>query len=340
MTAAKERTATLPSAGTLPETRVWRSDFGKQAFIGASCWLSSTLRQGCEYRCDGTASVPLDQRYYASSYGRFNTADPYQASAGPSDPVSWNRYAYVGGDPVNRVDSRGLCWGLPQPQRRYATEDQGFDDCDESGDGGDWGCGAGWMTDASLSGPCAGLGVIATPPAKPAAPSCSISVDERPVPDSRFTPGAHAYLTVTDSDWNTPLLLEGGPTGNGFFSSLYGYDTQAPGQGLGAGTVNASDPSLPSNKQLGATYSGPLAGGAVGYLLSRIDSYDSGKLATYNFLGAPGTYNSNSFAYTLLNDLNSVAFGSILRAFGQSAPGWVAGQGGWLPGWGKLVPGL
>lgn len=27
-----------------------------------------------------------------------------------SDPGSWNRYAYVGGDPVNRRDPRGTCW--------------------------------------------------------------------------------------------------------------------------------------------------------------------------------------------------------------------------------------
>lgn len=49
-----------------------------------------------------------DQRYYASSYGRFNTADQYQASAGPGDPGSWNRYAYVNGDPVNYNDPQGL----------------------------------------------------------------------------------------------------------------------------------------------------------------------------------------------------------------------------------------
>ena len=41
-----------------------------------------------------------DQRYYASGYGRFNTADPYPASAGPSDQGSWNRYHRV---------RRGLC---------------------------------------------------------------------------------------------------------------------------------------------------------------------------------------------------------------------------------------
>ena len=45
-----------------------------------------------------------DQRFYASSYGRFNSADPYAGSAGPSDPGSWNRYAYTRGDPINRGD--------------------------------------------------------------------------------------------------------------------------------------------------------------------------------------------------------------------------------------------
>ena len=55
-----------------------------------------------------------DQRFYASTYGRFNTADPYQATAkganNTSDPVSWNRYTYTGGDPINRSDPGGTCW--------------------------------------------------------------------------------------------------------------------------------------------------------------------------------------------------------------------------------------
>jgi RHS repeat-associated protein len=49
-----------------------------------------------------------DQRYYASAYGRFNTVDP--AAAMPKDPGTWNRYTYVGGDPVNRSDPSGLCY--------------------------------------------------------------------------------------------------------------------------------------------------------------------------------------------------------------------------------------
>ena len=48
-----------------------------------------------------------DQRYYASSYGRFNTADQYRASGGPKDPGSWNRYSYASGDPVNNNDPSG-----------------------------------------------------------------------------------------------------------------------------------------------------------------------------------------------------------------------------------------
>jgi RHS repeat-associated protein len=48
-----------------------------------------------------------DQRYYAAQYGRFNTPDRYKASVGSSDPGSWNRYGYVGNDPVNYMDQGG-----------------------------------------------------------------------------------------------------------------------------------------------------------------------------------------------------------------------------------------
>ena len=51
----------------------------------------------------------MDRRYYASTYGRFNTADQYLASAGPGDPGSWNRYGYVLGDPINNNDPNGTC---------------------------------------------------------------------------------------------------------------------------------------------------------------------------------------------------------------------------------------
>ena len=60
-----------------------------------------------------------DQRFYASSYGRFSTPDPYQAAAkGANDlntPISWNRYGYVLGDPINGYDPQGLFTQAWQP---------------------------------------------------------------------------------------------------------------------------------------------------------------------------------------------------------------------------------
>ena len=47
-------------------------------------------------------------RYYTRTWGRFLSPDPCVASGGPADPGSWNRYAYVQGDPVNYGDPEGL----------------------------------------------------------------------------------------------------------------------------------------------------------------------------------------------------------------------------------------
>src|ERR1019366_8724030 len=54
-----------------------------------------------------------DQRYHNPGTGRFLTPDHYQASVGPADPGSWNRYAYTRGDPATRVDRHRLVDGTP-----------------------------------------------------------------------------------------------------------------------------------------------------------------------------------------------------------------------------------
>jgi RHS repeat-associated protein len=61
------------------------------------------------YNRDGFTGLDYaDQRFYASTYGRFTSPDPYKASGGAKDPGSWNRYSYAGGDPINYNDPRGL----------------------------------------------------------------------------------------------------------------------------------------------------------------------------------------------------------------------------------------
>ncbi|MGB2677250.1 MAG: RHS repeat-associated core domain-containing protein [Candidatus Acidiferrum sp.] len=47
-------------------------------------------------------------RYYISRFGRFCSADPLMGD--PSDPQSWNRYAYVRNDPINMTDPSGQSW--------------------------------------------------------------------------------------------------------------------------------------------------------------------------------------------------------------------------------------
>ncbi len=67
------------------------------------------------WRDSATGLDYANNRYYSNSYGRFMTPDPYQASGGPADPQSWNRYAYTRGDPVNRLDPSGLQDEGPPP---------------------------------------------------------------------------------------------------------------------------------------------------------------------------------------------------------------------------------
>lgn len=47
-------------------------------------------------------------RYYSPVQGRFTSADPGNAGADPSDPQTWNGYAYVDNNPMANVDPDGL----------------------------------------------------------------------------------------------------------------------------------------------------------------------------------------------------------------------------------------
>ena len=67
-----------------------------------------------------------DQRFYASSYGRFHTPDPSRKSMHAKVPLSWNRYRYVVGDPINRFDRHGT--------DACAEDDSGSGCCDEDDD--------------------------------------------------------------------------------------------------------------------------------------------------------------------------------------------------------------
>jgi RHS repeat-associated protein len=80
---------------------------------------------------DSTPSAQdyAQQRYYSNITGRFFSPDPSGVrAADPKNPMSWNRYAYVQGDPVNHTDRKGLYEATP-PDCVYDP-----DGCDDWGD--------------------------------------------------------------------------------------------------------------------------------------------------------------------------------------------------------------
>jgi RHS repeat-associated protein len=99
------RLAAMDQLGSVGNYFPWGEDKGgtspQNTWNYATYWRDSV--SGLDY---------ADQRYYANSYGRYMTPDPYQATAtspsDPKNPQSWNRYAYVQNDPLNYIDPSGL----------------------------------------------------------------------------------------------------------------------------------------------------------------------------------------------------------------------------------------
>jgi RHS repeat-associated protein len=109
----------VPVLAALSETRGGGVVPQLKNAIEAEPFVSPTWRWEWRHFYSEKAAGELDQRYYSSIYGRFNTPDPYSASGGPSDPSSWNRYAYVGNDPANRFDPVGNDWWDPNTNTLY-----------------------------------------------------------------------------------------------------------------------------------------------------------------------------------------------------------------------------
>ncbi len=82
-------------------------------------------RRYTSYERDGNGGDEAQMRRYQSRWTRFSQPDPWDGSYDLSDPQSFNRYSYVGNDPVNRVDRTGLNW-YPDGEPRGAQIDREF----------------------------------------------------------------------------------------------------------------------------------------------------------------------------------------------------------------------
>jgi RHS repeat-associated protein len=100
--------------------------FGEELYDGTG---SRTTTQGYSigdgarqkftgYERDSETDLDFAQaRYDSSTQGRFTSPDPYSGSMNGANPQTFNRYAYVGNNPVNRTDSTSLDWTTDASQQ-------------------------------------------------------------------------------------------------------------------------------------------------------------------------------------------------------------------------------
>ena len=75
----------------------------------------------------------VNQTYYANTQGRFTSANPLAMSASPGSPQSWNRYAYVGNNPLTATDPTGMMAKGETPDYTYRNKDNAIYGSVESG---------------------------------------------------------------------------------------------------------------------------------------------------------------------------------------------------------------
>jgi RHS repeat-associated protein len=270
---------------------------------GWETWATySQLGQGMDY---------ADQRMYNSGMGKFFSPDRGGVrTANAGDPMSWNRYLYAMGDPVNRVDPGGT--------------DSCLDEFGLFGGQGGTGCrfpfGTGWNCDPDLSAisvfgllcnapvpvpvpaPVASSGSGPSP--APPQPSCTVSVFGQPAIVSS-DPFNHTYTDVqtTENAGQNVVdeYMEGEPQGSALMPFL--------------NAVLGTQPSNPSNATQLWTMPEPI--GVCNVLLKNASGYQDNTVFYNNSWPWSGP-NSNSWTHSLLSSVG--VQGPSLSNF-------------WYPGW-------
>ena len=86
--------------------------FGEE-ITRASYGADTNRKQFTGYERDKEIEEDFAQaRYYNYKLGRFNSVDPLMASADNTNPQTFNRYVYVGNNPIIITDPTGELWGV------------------------------------------------------------------------------------------------------------------------------------------------------------------------------------------------------------------------------------
>jgi len=266
-------------------------------------------------------------RYHQPGMGRFLTLDPYMAKAGgaqnPSNPGSWNKYAYVVGDPINGTDRRGLyvdCDGSDctdyggDGSNCVVTKSVDTDDGCDDGATGSTSCGANQFEDSN--GNCEDEGSANS---SPETQDCTMQMYTRMLSGFRgfllgFL-GTHSYLVVTETGAPT-VTFDGRHNGN-LLQGAYA----TPGSSTSDPTNNPNNPG--GGYAFSTVADGPpveIPCSDIGSMEQAVTNFNSGPPVMYHTFGT----NSNSFLNWLLNQ---VGLGGL---YGQPPGGW---------GWNTPIPG-
>jgi RHS repeat-associated protein len=92
---------------------------------GFTSYSHGTVRQKFTgYERDIESELDYAQaRYYNSKHGRFTSVDPLMSSADIANPQTFNRYAYVGNNPINIIDPTGESWGVKDGNVKWFAGD-------------------------------------------------------------------------------------------------------------------------------------------------------------------------------------------------------------------------
>jgi RHS repeat-associated protein len=113
----------LPPGVVLPGMSMMQGGLGYGGYDGVIQQFTSKERDretGLDY---------FGARYYSSTQGRFTSVDPENAGANPSDPQSWNGYAYARNNPLLYTDPEGRDYRVCSPDTKECVTytDKEFD---------------------------------------------------------------------------------------------------------------------------------------------------------------------------------------------------------------------
>ena len=257
-------------------------------------------------------------RFYNNVTGRFLTPDPFGGSANQKVPLSWNRYTYVGNDPVGSNDPSGLDYICIT-----ATSETGQPICYYNA----YDAASKQPPDPStqVGGPTLGLGVpilvppllafLFGPPHPPifqSAPECEVDLFAQPAV-SVLSPLDHTFLEVQDLD-HVPHYLEGFPQPKTSGGSLLGPAWLNHANGFGTHLYTTP---------LRVVDSWSVPQGICNALITKVDLYADNTVTYNNSVMLWWGPNSNSFTHSLLNIVRLSVPSWINWVLDADAPGWI-----------------